>query len=153
MSTLCLFELSYFFGVYICHWQATNYFKLRTRLSINLPSRKRKSSAINGRLPSPIIITFLCSLSAICRACRGLLTEEAKPQPPEEIDTTCYREIRRTLPRKVYVQEESVSPSSEESNGTVSNILLITKKTLVELRGCFCVNKGNNNSNNICSLE
>ena len=136
-----------------CHWQATNYFKLRTRLSINLPSRKRKSSAISGRLPSPIIMTFLCSLSAICRACRGSLTEEAKPQPPEEIDTTCYREIRRTLPCKVYVQEESVSASSEESNGTVSNILLITKKTLVELSGCFCVNKGNNNSNNICSLE
>ena len=136
-----------------CHWQATNSFKLRTRLSINLPSRKRKSSAINGRLPSPIIMTFLCSLSAICRACRGSLTEEAKPQPPEEIDTTCYREIRRTLPCKVYVQEESVSASSEESDGTVSNILLITKKTLVELRGCFCVNKGNNNSNNICSLE
>ena len=44
MSTLCLFELSYFFGVYISHWQATNYFKLRARLSINLPSRKRKSS-------------------------------------------------------------------------------------------------------------
>ena len=154
MSTLCLFELSYFFGVYICHWEATNYFKLRTRLSINLPSRKRKSSAINGRLPSPIIMTFLCSLSAICRACRGSLTEEVKPQPPEEIDNTCYREIRRTLPRKVYVQEESVSPSSEESNGTVSNILLITKKTLVELRGCFCVKKGNNNNNNnICSLE
>ena len=136
-----------------CHWQATNSFKLRTRLSINLPSRKRKSSAINGRLPSPIIMTFLCSLSAICRACRGSLTEEAKPEPPEEIDTTCYREIRRTLPCKVYVQEESVSASSEESDGTVSNILLITKKTLVELRGCFCVNKGNNNSNNICSLE
>ena len=153
MSTMCLFELSYFFGVYICHWQATNYFKLRNGLSINMPSRRRKSSGINGRLPSPIIIAFLCSLSAICRACRGSLTEEAKPQPPEEIDTTCYREIRRTLPRKVYVQEESVSPSSEESNGTVRNyIVIITKKTLVELRGCFCVKKGNNN-NNICSLE
>ena len=147
------FELSYFLGVYICHWQATNYFKLRTRLGINSSSGKRKSSAINGRLPSPIIMAFLCSLSAICRACRGSLKEAAKPQPPEEIATTCCRETRRTLPRKVHVQEESVSPSSEESNGTVSNILLITKKTLVELRGCFCVNKGNNNSNNICSLE
>lgn len=130
MSTLCLFELAYFSGVYICHWQDTNYFKLRTRLSIDLPSRKRKSSAINGRLPSPIIIVFLCSLSAICRACRGSLTEEAKPQPPEEIDTTCYRETRRTLPRKVYVQEESVSPSSEESNGTVSNYIVNNEKNL-----------------------
>ena len=127
MSTLCLFQLSLIlFGVYICHWQATN--KLRTRLSINSPSCKRKSSAINGRLPSPIIIAFLFSLSAICRACRGSLTEEAKPQPPEEIATTCYRETRCTLPRKVYVQEESVSPSSEESNGTVSNHIVNNEK-------------------------
>ena len=70
-------------------------------------------------------MAFLCSLSAICRACRGSLTEAAKPQPPEEIATTCYRETRRTLPRKVHVQEESVSPSSEESNGTVSRIILL----------------------------
>ena len=74
--------------MYICHWQATNKFKLRTRLSINSPSCKRKSSAINGRLPSPIIIALLVSLSAICRACRGCrrrrqsLNHQRKLPPP-----------------------------------------------------------------------
>ena len=100
----------------------------KTRLTLNSPSCKRKSSAINGRLPSPIIIAFLFSLSAICRASRGSLTEEAKPQSPEEIATTCYRETRRTLSRKVYVQGESVSPSIEESNGTVSNYIVNNEK-------------------------
>ena len=96
----------------------------KTRLTLNSPSCKRKSSAINGRLPSLIIIAFLFSLSAICRGCLGLLTEDAKPQSPEEIATTCYREPWRTLSRKVYMQGKSVSPSIEESNETVSNYIV-----------------------------
>ena len=79
---------------------------------------------------------MLFSLSAICRACRGSLTEEAKPHPPEDSATASSRETRHTLPRKVYVQEESASPSSEESNETVSNYI-VNKNSLAVLR-CFC---------------
>ena len=38
--------------------------------------------------------------------------------------TAGSRETWRTLPSKVYVQEESATPSSDESNGTVSNYIV-----------------------------
>ena len=74
-------------------------------------------------------------MSAICRACCGFLTEEEKLYPPRDSETASSRETWRTLPSKVYVQEESATPSSDESNGMVSNYI-VKKKIIPELR-CF----------------
>ena len=52
------------------------------------------------------------------------MTEEEKLYPPRDSETAGSRETWRTLPSKVYVQEESATPSSDESNGTVSNYIV-----------------------------